>query len=104
MNKAGTQRIETHRLILRPFRIEDAEDMFENWASDPGRNSICRIGRPQGRRRIEGAGGTPRPLRPKLTACTTFGDLAYFHLVLCLKPPPPSGQSIYRDDCRDSSR
>ena len=35
MNKAGTQRIETHRLILRPFRIEDAEDMFENWASDP---------------------------------------------------------------------
>ena len=35
MNKAGTQRIETHRLILRPFRIEDAEDMFTNWASDP---------------------------------------------------------------------
>ena len=35
MNKAGTQRIETHRLILRSFRIEDAEDMFENWASDP---------------------------------------------------------------------
>ena len=35
MNKTGTQRIETHRLILRPFRIEDAEDMFSNWASDP---------------------------------------------------------------------
>ena len=35
MNKTGTQRIETHRLILRPFRTEDAEDMFENWASDP---------------------------------------------------------------------
>ncbi|MBQ6721626.1 MAG: GNAT family N-acetyltransferase [Clostridia bacterium] len=35
MNKTGTQRIETHRLILRPFRIEDAEDMFGNWASDP---------------------------------------------------------------------
>ena len=35
MNKTGTQRIETHRLILRPFRIEDAEDMFHNWASDP---------------------------------------------------------------------
>ena len=27
--------METHRLILRPFRIEDAEDMFSNWASDP---------------------------------------------------------------------
>lgn len=35
MNKAGTRRIETHRLILRRFRIEDAKDMFENWASDP---------------------------------------------------------------------
>jgi RimJ/RimL family protein N-acetyltransferase len=35
MNKAGTQRIETHRLILRPFRMEDAEDMFGNWTSDP---------------------------------------------------------------------
>ncbi len=35
MNKTGTQRIETHRLILRRFTLEDAEDMFNNWASDP---------------------------------------------------------------------
>ena len=35
MNKIGTQRLETHRLILRRYRIEDAEDMFNNWASDP---------------------------------------------------------------------
>ena len=35
MNKTGTQRLETHRLILRRYRIEDAEDMFRNWASDP---------------------------------------------------------------------
>ncbi len=35
MNKPGTQRLETHRLILRRFRAEDAEDMFRNWASDP---------------------------------------------------------------------
>ena len=34
MNKAGTQRIETTRLILRRFRLEDAEDMYANWASD----------------------------------------------------------------------
>ena len=26
VNKAGTQRIETDRLILRRFRVEDAED------------------------------------------------------------------------------
>ena len=35
MNKTGTQRIETERLILRPFVAEDAEDMYRNWASDP---------------------------------------------------------------------
>ena len=35
MNKTGTQRLETHRLVLRPFLIGDAEDMFANWASDP---------------------------------------------------------------------
>ena len=35
MNRTGTRTIETHRLILRPFRMEDAEDMFANWASDP---------------------------------------------------------------------
>lgn len=30
----GTQIIETQRLILRPFTMEDAEPMFRNWASD----------------------------------------------------------------------
>ena len=32
MNKPGTQQLETHRLILRRFRAEDAEDMFGNWS------------------------------------------------------------------------
>ena len=35
MQKTGTITLETHRLMLRQFRIEDAEDMFANWASDP---------------------------------------------------------------------
>lgn len=30
----GTNKIETERLILRPFRLEDCPKMFENWASD----------------------------------------------------------------------
>lgn len=30
----GTQIIETSRLILRPFVVEDAQAMFDNWASD----------------------------------------------------------------------
>ncbi len=35
MNRTGTRQIETNRLVLRPFRPDDAEDMFRNWASDP---------------------------------------------------------------------
>ena len=30
----GTKTIETDRLILRQFTMEDAEPMFRNWASD----------------------------------------------------------------------
>lgn len=35
MQHKGTNVIETGRLLLRPFRREDAEAMFCNWASDP---------------------------------------------------------------------
>lgn len=36
----GTKSIETLRLILRRFKPEDAEDMFNNWASDP---EVCKF-------------------------------------------------------------
>lgn len=35
MNHLGTKKIETARLILRPFVMADAEPMCRNWASDP---------------------------------------------------------------------
>lgn len=34
MKHLGTKTIETERLILRRFAVEDAEQMYENWASD----------------------------------------------------------------------
>ena len=34
LNHKGTKTIETERLILRPFVMEDAQAMFRNWASD----------------------------------------------------------------------
>ena len=34
MNHCGTQRIETERLTLRRFTMEDADAMYRNWASD----------------------------------------------------------------------
>jgi len=33
-NQKGTTPLETERLILRRFVVEDAEDMFNNWAND----------------------------------------------------------------------
>lgn len=35
MNHLGTRELATERLTLRRFEIEDAENMFYNWASDP---------------------------------------------------------------------
>jgi ribosomal-protein-alanine N-acetyltransferase len=35
LDHKGTITLETERLILRQFKIEDADAMFQNWASDP---------------------------------------------------------------------
>ena len=35
LNHNGIKILTTARLTLRPFRIEDAEDMYNNWAHDP---------------------------------------------------------------------
>ena len=34
MNPIGTKTIQTERLLLRPFQLEDATSMFKNWSSD----------------------------------------------------------------------
>lgn len=34
MKHLGTKRIETERLILRAFKLTDAESMYKNWAND----------------------------------------------------------------------
>lgn len=35
MKHKGTQTLETERLILRKFKITDAQNMFDNWAANP---------------------------------------------------------------------
>ncbi|MEX1307133.1 MAG: GNAT family N-acetyltransferase [Eubacteriales bacterium] len=40
MKHLGTLALETERLILRPFRMEDAQDMFQNWA---GNDTVTRF-------------------------------------------------------------
>jgi len=40
MTHLGTKTLETPRLILRQFRLSDAEDMYNNWANSP---AVCRF-------------------------------------------------------------
>lgn len=35
MNFIGTKTLETDRLVLRRFKLNDASDMYTNWASNP---------------------------------------------------------------------
>lgn len=35
MNHKGTKTLETERLILRKFEITDAQNMFDNWVTNP---------------------------------------------------------------------
>lgn len=35
MNHVGTQTLFTERLMLRKFTLEDVDQMYDNWASDP---------------------------------------------------------------------
>ena len=35
MKNLGTKKLTTERLILRPFRLDDAMNMFKNWANSP---------------------------------------------------------------------
>ncbi len=35
MKHLGTKILETERLLLRPFSVDDAEAVYNNWASDP---------------------------------------------------------------------
>lgn len=40
MNKIGTKRIETERLLLRKLSFDDADDMYLNWCTDP---QVCKF-------------------------------------------------------------
>ncbi len=47
MNHLGTKQLETPRLILRRFTTEDAQAMYENWASDPEVTTVPDLAHPQ---------------------------------------------------------
>ena len=42
MNHCGTRILETPRLLLRPLTMDDAQMMYDNWASDPAVTNYLR--------------------------------------------------------------
>ena len=40
LNHVGTEQLETNRLILRRHKMTDADDMYNNWVTDP---EVCRF-------------------------------------------------------------
>lgn len=76
MEHIGTKRLETDRLILRPFVPEDAAPMFRNWASDPEVTRFLTW---------------PTHPDPSVTEKTVsswvkrYDDLAYYHWTIELK-------------------
>jgi len=43
MNHKGTVTLDTQRLILRQFKMEDADAMFHNWANKSLVNRLARL-------------------------------------------------------------
>ena len=84
MNKTGTQRIETHRLVLRPFTVDDAEDMFTNWASDP---EVTRFLTWPPHQNVDGT----RWLLGQWTS--HYDDGAYFQWAIEWRKPAPSSEA-----------
>ena len=55
LNHGGTKKLETERLIIRQFKIEDYVQMYNNWANDDKNNPksgrvMQKIDRQTGRR------------------------------------------------------
>ena len=66
----NTKTLETERLILRKFTIEDAEGMFKNWATDSETNKFLAWPLHKSRR-------TPPPSSPPPCRTTRAGTMCW---------------------------
>lgn len=76
MNHQGTQTLETNRLILRKYQKDDAQAMFENWASNP---NVARYMRWQPHSSIE------ETQKIVLDFISRYEQNSYYLWVICLK-------------------
>lgn len=95
MRHSGTKRLETPRLLLRPFAIEDVEPAFANWVNDPRVTRYLQWaphGSPEVTRAVFGAW------------IASYGDPAFYQWAIVPKDlgqPIGSIGVVYRDDATD---
>ena len=80
LNHKGTVTIETERLFLRPFTMEDTEAMFLNWAND---EAVCRYMTWPPHENVE----VTRELLTRWTGC--YDALDYYNWAIVLKGSNP---------------
>lgn len=76
---SGTQTIETERLILRRFTMDDAQNMYDNWANDP---EVTRFLMWQPHKDVEETEGI---LADWLTHYDKSGDNGFYNWAIVLK-------------------
>ena len=93
MKHAGTQLLETKRLVLRKYDSSDADDMYRNWVTDP---EVCRFWQWEPHRNI---GETKTLLRGWIQE---YGKPDYYHWTIELKSASQAIGYIYFSDVDDT--
>ena len=92
LNHQGTVVLTTQRLTLRPFRVADAQGMYDNWASDP---QVTRY-----------LTWSPHKNVSETTAllkdwCTLYSVPTYYNWVIELDGQPIGNVSVVRSSDKD---
>lgn len=93
MKHAGTQLLETKRLVLRKYDSSDADDMYRNWVTDP---EVCRFWQWEPHRNI---GETKTLLRGWIQE---YGKPDNYHWTIELKSTSQVIGYIYFSDIDDT--